>query len=251
MTLHVQQRLGRCASTAGAVAGLLVTLASGCLDTGRERVSLPLRVAGVTPSPVAGAAGWTITLDGAELAFGPLYLCAGEQAGALCDTARLEWTGSALVDALDPEPRVAGALEGVSGPVRSWMYDLGITSLLTQQRPTALAAAIELGENSVRLSGVARRDERALPFSLVLPIQQDEATELGACVVRKSASDPFEHEVAGDDTALTVRFDPAPWVREIDFDALAEDALDDQAQRAVRNAIVAGARPSFEWGDAP
>ena len=235
----------------GALAGLLMILAGGCLDTGREQVSIPLLVAGVAPTPVAGAGGWTITLDSAELAFGPLYLCAGEQAGALCDTARLEWTESTIVDTLDPEPRVAGALQGVSGPVRSWMYDLGITSLLTQQRPAALEAAIELGENSVRLTGVARRAERELPLELALPIQQDEATELGACVVRKSTSDPFEHEITGDETALTVRFDPRPWLLEVDVDALAEDPTSGQAQRALRNALVAGARPTFEWGTPP
>jgi hypothetical protein len=232
----------------GALTGLLISLAGGCLDTGRERVSIPLRVAGVAPTAVAGAGGWTITLASAELAFGPLYLCAGEQAGALCETARLEWTESIVVDALDPEPRVAGALQGVSGPVRSWMYDLGITSLLTQQRPAALAAALELGENSVRLSGVARRAERELPFELALPIQQDEAAELGACVVRKSTSDPFVHEITGDEIALTVRFDPRPWLLEVDIDALTEDPASAQAKRALRNALVAGARPSFEWG---
>jgi len=248
--------------------------------------------------PIVGANGWSIELHQAQLAFGPLYLCAGYQAGSLCETARAEWTDSAVVDALDPNALEVGQLTGVSGPIRSWMFDLGITSLLTQQRPEVLSAASSLGGNSVRISGVAVKGSRSLPFAIAMPIQQDEMTEIGASVVRKSTADVFEHRLSDKDQGLTVRFDATPWVREIDFEALVDDSTcvgggaplacagnlefscdasgaisaqrdcealnqtciralgcvdraelgpDSQGFRAVRSAIVAGARPSFEW----
>jgi hypothetical protein len=283
---------------------VIVALAAvSCVDTGQDRVDIPLRVAGTAVAePVPAVNGWLVELTRAELAFGPLYLCAGYQAGSLCDTARVEWVESAIVDALDPEAVSGGALHGVTGPVRSWMYDLGITSLLTQQRPVALSAARDLGGNSVVIEGVARKDQHAISFVVELPIQQEEATEIGASVVRKSGSDRFEHEVTGDETALTVRFDPRPWVHDFDFDALVEDAVcapggpaivcngvtertcdvdgatveqrdcaelgmaclrgsgcsaelrfavESQGYRAVRTALVAGERPTFEWGNGP
>lgn len=243
----------------------LVLLALGaqlpcaCLDTGQAELSIPLLVAGTSVAePIAASNGWLIELQQAQLAFGPLYLCAGYQAGGLCETARAEWLDSTVVDALAADAVPAGVLHGVSGPVRSWMYDLGITSLLTQQRPVALGAAQSLGGNSVRLAGVARKEARALSFLLELPVQQEEATELGVSLVRKSSSDAFEQELRGDE-ALTVRFAPHGWVRDLDFDALASSAASEtatlapesQAERALRSALVAGERPAFEWSSTP
>lgn len=276
---------------------------ASCVDVGQEPVSVAMRVAGTSSEgPASAANGWSIELDRAELAFGPLYLCAGYQAGSLCDTARAEWGGSAVVNALDAEAHDVGALTGVSGSAHSWMYDLGITSLLTQQRPNVLPAAESLGGNSVRLEGVARKAAHEVPFTVELPVQQEAATEIGVCVVRKSGSDRFAHELSRNDSALTVRFDAAFWMRDVDFDELVEDAscapggpnvvcagtteltcsseglLDaqrdcaaeglacirgqgcvervrfepgSQGHRAVRSALVAGARPAFEWSATP
>jgi hypothetical protein len=272
---------------------------ASCIDTGQQDVAIPLWVSGSsTTNTVSSTGDWAIELEQAQVAFGPLYLCAGYQAGALCDTARVEWVESVVVDALDPAPHEAGQLTGVSGVVRSWMYDLGITSLLTQQRPEALSAANSLGGNSVRIAGVAVKGARRVPFAIAMPVQQEEATEIGVSVVRKSTTEVFEHEIRGDEQALTVRFDAAPWVREIDFESLVEDAScmatgaprvcagnveltcdasgativqrdcgqtnqtcvraqgcvervsfspESQGFRAVKAALVAGARPSFEW----
>jgi len=282
---------------------LALIAATGCIDTGQDQVSIPIRLAGTSvAAPVSSANGWSIELTRADLAFGPLYLCPGYQAGSLCDTARMEWIETAVVNALDPEVDDAGALDGVTGPVRSWMYDLGIASLLTQQRPEPLSAAQALDGNSVRIEGVASKGPHAMPFLIEIPIQQEEATEIGVSVVRKSGSDRFEHVITGNETALTVRFDPGPWVRDVDFDTLVENASctpggptsvcadsreltcsatgaieaerdcspiglacvrgrgcvdrvtftpESQAYRAVKGALVAGTRPSFEWSSAP
>ena len=238
----------------------------GCGDTEQDRVSIPLLVAGEqVTEPVLTANGWSVALQRADLAFGPLYLCAAYQAGALCDTARAEWIGSVVVNALDGESREAGALSGVTGSVRSWMYDLGITSLLTQQTPQVLAAADALGGNSVRLAGTATKDAAIVEFTLELPVRQDESTERGVSVVRKSSNEEFAHDITGAERALTVRFDARPWVRDIDFELVVTSASCDpadgrvvctgfspetQAYRAVRGALVAGSRPSFQFSDA-
>ncbi|MBL8955936.1 MAG: hypothetical protein JNK82_34495 [Myxococcaceae bacterium] len=200
---------------------LFAVLLAACVDTGQEPVSFAMRVAGTAPAaPAPALNGWEITLDSARLAFGPLYLCPGFQAGSLCDTARAEWVDSAVVDVLDPATYDAGTVEGSTGPVRSWMFDYGVVSLLTQQQPVALAAAQRLDGNSLRLSGSARKGGRELPFALDVRIQQ--VVEGGASIVRKSDTDTFSHDLAVGDTALTVRFDARPWLRDVDFDALVE-----------------------------
>ena len=222
----------RCGWLAGVLAGLLpLTLIAstagslaGCIDDPQETATVPLRLAGTSvDSRFPGTSGWTIQLDTAELAFGPLYLCAGAQAGELCDTARAEWLDSAVVDVLSPTPVAVGELQGVTGPVRSWMYDLGIVSLLTRQEPLALDAAEKLGGNSLRLVGTATRDSDAVPFTAELAIRQEEGNERGVSVVRKASNDPFDHEIIGSGEQLTVTFDARPWLSAIEFERFVDD----------------------------
>jgi hypothetical protein len=134
-----------------------------------------------------------------------------------------------------------------------------------------------------------------------VPIQQSDDTELGVPVVRKSTSEAFFRDVGEGESGLVVRFDPAAWVRRIDFrpyatadacapagPAVACDGTlertceaeaelsrrdcselgqvcvpgqgcreeltierDTEAFRSLRNALVSGARPSFEWDYVP
>lgn len=232
----------------------LAASCGACVDTGQDRVSVPLEVAGTArDEPIQGRAGFAIDLVRAEIAFGPLYLCAGALAGDNCDAARLEWRDSVVVDALAPEPFGAGDLVGVSGEVRSAMYDLGIPSLLTATHPVELAAATALSGNSVRLAGTATRGAESLAFELQMPIAQAESAERGLPIVRVSGAPELVRDVTGEELALRVRFDPSPWLRDIDFEAVAGAAEEDpfgpdgQAQRAVRGALLSGARPAFEW----
>jgi hypothetical protein len=193
---------------------------SACVATGQEDVAVPLSVAGTAiEAPIVGKDDAQIVLSRAELAFGPLVLCAGAQAGELCETARLEWLDAEVVDAMDPRVVEVGALEGISGTVRSWMYDVGYASVLTQEDALELDAARDLDGASVRLEGVATIAGLALPFSASVVIRAEESTEVGVPVVRSSADDQIEHDVGPDDAGLLVRFDPAPWVSEIDFSA--------------------------------
>ncbi len=231
------------------IAGVLALAATGCGESSQTELEVPLRVAGSPAQPIETSGGWTVTLDRADVAFGPLYLCAGAQAGELCETALLDWTGSVVVDALGAAPQAAGSLRGTTGTQRSFMYDLGIVSLLTQTDPVPLAAARRLGGNSVAIAGRAERGAERIEFSAGLKIAQAADTEQGIPVVRGRARTP-EALAPGDQ--LTVRFDPYTWVGDIDFDALSDAgdgriADDSQAARAIRNAVTSGFPPEFEW----
>src|SRR5690606_2863629 len=155
-----------------------VAVAIACVAVGAAQIEVPLQVAGTAvDEPVVGKAGAQIELDRAELAFGPIYLCAGAQAGELCDTAQLEWLDAVVIDALDPAPVEAGRLRGREGTVRSWMFDLGVVSLLTQKNPLVLAAAEQLGGASLRIEGRAELDGVVLPFAVAVVVRQEEQTE--------------------------------------------------------------------------
>jgi hypothetical protein len=286
----------RCALTL--LVGWVAPHMSGCADSSQTRVQVPLEVHGTAPTgPLLSLGAVPVTLTRADLAFGPLYMCAGAQAGELCETARVEWLDTVVVDALDPLPQPAGDLYGVSGVVQSWMFDLGISAQLTRDDPFVLEAAESLGGHSLVLEGSALVSGVTLPFVAEVAVQQTDATELGVPVVRKSSSDPFNEDVSGAERALQVRFDPATWLAGVDLrpyvqfatcapaqegvlcDGLLEWTCDaggantsrdcaalgqvcvagegcadhvviapgSEASRALRNALVAGARPTFTW----
>lgn len=281
---------------------MMALMLCACAETGQAPVSVPLWLAGADVSgDVPAGGGTTVQVERAELAFGPLYLCAGTSAGDLCETARLEWLDSAVVDLTVAEPAEAGRLDGATGTVRSWMYDLGISSQLTRSNPFVLSAARELGGASFVLEGVAVIEGIEVPFEVNVAVQQTDETELGVPVVRKSSSDVFFHDVSESEAGLVVRFDLAAWLRSTDFSSLLErgsceldgaptvcdgaveqrcdgpllTASRDCAQlgqacepgsgcvervriednteifRALRNGLVSGSRPEFEWLDGP
>lgn len=246
----------------------LVALACGCAEIPQDRASVPLYLAGTDLSePIVAAGDVPVVVERADLAFGPLYLCAGANSGDLCETARLEWLETAVVDATDSAPASAGELHGVTGTVRSWMYDLAISSQLTRGAPFVLDAAAELGGASLVLEGRARVDDTELEFRAAVPIQQNDDTEIGVSVIRKSTSEAFFRDVRADESGLLVRFDPTAWVRGIDFRSYAPDDRcdegeegcaqpltfepDSQAYRSVRIALVSGVRPTFQWDYTP
>jgi hypothetical protein len=252
---------------------LLCTLAScallSCGEAGQSRVSVPLYASGVELSePIEARGGVTLTLTRAELAFGALYLCAGVSAGDLCESARLEWLDSAVIDTLDPTPQTLGTLTGVSGSVRSWMYDLGLSSQLTAEEPFVLEASKELGGYSFILEGVAELDGARASFSARVKIQQSDDTELGVPVIRKSSAERFEHEVDAEESGLLLKFDPRPWLSGLDLNSYLsgvaceevpcepseltfEITSPSEAHRALRIALLTRGRPTFTWGYTP
>ena len=201
----------------------LFVISSGCKESFQNSVKLPLRVMGTSlDEPVLAQNDTKILLDRADLAFGPLYLCAGVNAGDLCDVARLEWLDSAVINTLDDQVQQVGDLRGVTGQVLSWMYDLGISSQLTRDDPFILAAAEELGDQSMVLEGRAVVDEFEIPFTASLSLKQSDDTELGVTIIRKSLSDRFNKDVTLDDQNLTIQFNPADWVKNLDFNTYLE-----------------------------
>ncbi|HET8932037.1 MAG TPA: hypothetical protein VFN67_01295 [Polyangiales bacterium] len=202
----------------------LVMLLSACVDTGQTRVALPLYLAGSDLSaPLTAAGGLELEIERAELAFGPLYLCAGNTAGELCDTARLEWLDSRVIDLTRSAPALAGELTGVSGTVRSFMYDLGISSQLTRGDPFMLEAAKQLDGASFRVAGSALLNGARVPFSAELAVQQGPGTEQGVPVIRKSVSESFEHDVGPNEAGLLVRFDAASWLSTLELRSYVRD----------------------------
>jgi hypothetical protein len=233
------------------------TLAA-CADAGGSRISVPLTAVG-TPQESVRVTDWEVHLTSAQLAFGPLYLCAGELAGSLCDSAQAEWLGSAVIDVLSSRRQTLGELQGQTGTAQSFMYDLGLSSSLTQEKPVVSEAARELDGNSVVLLGEAVNGEAAFEFSLALELAQSEETEIGVPIVRSSLTDGFEHSLAAGD-ALRLHFDAAEWLASVDFQAIYDAAAcdgrctsrvalvsDGQAARALRSALLTRAKPVFDW----
>lgn len=251
----------------GSLALLGITGLGACTDVGQRYAEVPLLVSGTDLSePLLAAGDVTLTIERAELAFGPLYLCAGTQAGDLCETARLEWLDSVRVDLTNTAPRRAGTLSGTTGRVRSWMYDLGISSQLIREEPFVLDAARELGGASLIVEGRASRGNLDVPFEVAVVIQQGSEAERGVPVVRKGTADVFNHDVTGREQALSVVFDAASWLRSMDLSAeLATSACetagacaealhlapDGQAYRGLHNAVVSGRRPRFDFEPPP
>ena len=193
-----------------------VLLVSGCVDTGRNYASIPLFTAGTDlSSPISTSDGSTLQIDRADIAFGPLYLCAGASAGQLCETARFEWLESAVIDTTLTEQTQIGTLDGVTGPVRSWMYELGISSQLTRLDPFVLDAAQQLGGFSFVLEATATVSGIEIPVTAELAIQQSNDTELGVPVIRKSVSEPFFRDITGDEDGLLITFDASKWVTDL------------------------------------
>jgi hypothetical protein len=246
---------------------LSVFALAGCADVGQSQAEVPLYVSGTQlERPIDAVGDVTLTIDRAELAFGPLYLCAGAQAGDLCDAARLEWLGSVRIDLTEREPERAGTLSGTTGRVRSWMYDMGISSQLTREQPFVLEAAQELGGASLVVEGRARQEGSEVPFAVAVVVQQGTDVERGVPVVRKSTADVFNHDVTGAEAGLWVTFDANPWLASMDLRPELEASAcrtegecaeplrldpERQAYRGLHHAVVSGRRPELSWDPLP
>ncbi len=236
---------------------LLPTVLTACVDSSVAMRDIELRVAGMEATAFDGRDEWTIELDRARLAFGPVTLCPGRSAGEFCESARGEWIDAVVVDGLEPKAKRAGDLVGTSGPVLSWMYDYGLVSLLTHKAPYVTEAADDLGGNSVQLRGCAFKAERRVCFELSAPVSQTTETEQGVPVVRVSGIQGVSDLTQI--SSLTATFDPRDWVATIDFEALTLGqqceaecdvgrlAADSQGVRAVQSALAGTARPQLSW----
>ncbi len=234
--------------------GLLPHVACG--DTIGEAVEVPLSASGAAePSFTQG--DWEVTLEQAHLGFGPLYLCPASVAtGELCEMAVVELIDSVAFDALDPTAQTLPPLVGVTGAVRSAVFDYAISWPLTYRSPRAGAGAP--GGHSARFAGVAKDGARTLYFSADIDVAPNAVERLASGAVT-------EHTITDDASRLHLVFDPIGWWRGVDFDALATSAFSDpeagdtatisveagsDAYASIVHAMTAGVRPRLEWSRA-
>jgi hypothetical protein len=223
----------------------------GCDNTGRSYVEVPFRARGEMRAPF-DVNDWSVELDRADLALGPLYLCATESASPeFCDAATLEMLETVTIDALDPMPRELATLRGITGTVRSAMWDYGVSWLGTASRPRVNPGAPD-GHSAV-FSGVATHvDGRRFEFECALDVPP---IMPGALVIRGQRIEAHSISIGGE--MLTLAFEPSAWIRRLDFERLADRAMagenpvvlspGDPDHEALIVAMTSGALPSFEW----
>jgi hypothetical protein len=205
-------------STWSRCAGAALLFLAGCVpDTGREVVPVTLAAAGVDAPPFE-VDGFTVTLERADVAFGPVDFCATESADLeLCDAALFEDREPFVIDALDPAVVPVAAMEGTTGAVRTAFFDYGRSWYLTSSTPTSSPDLLE-GHSAI-LEGAAERGEDVVRFVAAIDVTP---ITRGAVAVQGAKT---EATVAGGETVV-VRVDPRAWLAGVDFDALLAEVTD-------------------------
>lgn len=228
---------------------VLAALIAGCGSTGQDVASFPIHGAGAGEATFESD-GWSVTIERADVGFGPVYFCATTVADMdACEEAKAEWLGTASIDALDPGPQMLGEAAAITATVRSAMFDYGRSWLLTAGRPQANAGAPR-GRSAVF---VVRATKDGATLEVRASIDIDPANAGQSAVIGAPTG---EAAIEGDE-ALTVRIDPAAWWRRIDFDVLAamdedgdgavELARGDLAYEELVLAMTTRQLPAFEW----
>lgn len=229
--------------------GITLTMFA-CGDTGRDEVSVPVFAQG-TPSRPVTIEGAQLRLTKAEVAFGPLYLCATESAESeLCETALAELLNTQSCDALSAEEQPLATLEGTTGSVRSGFFDYGITWGLTQQGPRANPGSAR--GHSARFEGEIELDD-GTRFTFEAEVDIDPLSAGDAAVNGLKT----RHTLSQQTQALTVRFDPNAWLRRIKVDgilALTPNADGEvtfepgsQPYEAIVQGMTANSPPTLLW----
>ncbi len=239
---------------------LPLPFASGCLDTGSEALTFPLRVGGSGTNSITDRSGFEIELQQARLVIGPLYLCSSPGGGELCELARAEWQDSVDVDLLSSEDSLAGDVLGHAGTIRSYMFDLGYSSLLTRSETLPSPAAEKL-RGSLRLAGTARRDAVVVSFAGTLALQAGEQTEKGVALLRGRLETPVDLDEV---SSMRIQFDLADWFSTLRFEDIAsadgcttactvEAPLENGSElgRMLTSTILGGQRPEVTFKRKP
>jgi hypothetical protein len=230
----------------------LLLATAACSGTGQPEIEYPAFAAADAPGHISADNGYSVTLDVAQVAFGPVYFCASSSGSAtLCEAALGELTTVSVFDALDPLPRSLGTAHGFTGTIRSASYDYGINWFLTDDAP--IPAVVAPGGHSAHFEGHAVKGARTLRFIAdvdVVPQFQGQ---------RAAPSEAASATIQGNEERLDIHFPVGPWFEHVDFDKAPSDADEDHPyviSPASRNhgAIVIGmtaeAPPSFEWSAA-
>jgi hypothetical protein len=198
--------------------------------TATATLTVPARAPASCAAPCACDGGdWQVVLERADVAFGPLYLCASERAEPdLCPESLAELLEVGVIDALDPAPALLGEGLALTGRAQSAMWDYGRSWLFTSAsvRPDPSAP----GGHSLVLRGTATRGATRLRFAADVDVDPSEAGLYGV------QSAPVRHDFVGPYERLLVRVDAGAWVARVNFDELAcaRASADDEDVAIVR-----------------
>ena len=82
--------------------------------------------------------------------------------------------------------------------------------------PFVLEAAQRLNA-SIVIEGEAMLNEQTVPFTAAIPIQQNDDTELGVPVIRKSSSELFSYVINAEQKGLLIQFDVEDLIDSLDL----------------------------------
>jgi hypothetical protein len=232
------------------LAPIALLACAACSGTGQPDVDYAAFAAPAAPGAISADHGWSVTLDQATVAFGPVYFCASESGSAtLCQTAIGELLTTTAFDALDPTPRALGTAHGFIGKIQSASYDYGIHWFLTDDAPTPAPAAP--GGHSAHFSGTAVKAGKTIHFRAevdVVPQFQGQ---------RAAPSQVATATITGEGEKLDIQFAVGQWFEHVDFDEapVGQDPYVISAGTRNHGAIVIGmtaeAPPTFVWSAAP
>jgi hypothetical protein len=231
---------------------LSLCLTCGCIEASQDPVDYEA-VAVPRGDGTVMVSGWMVTLTRADVAVGPFYFCAAASGSStLCASSIAEVARVSLVDALARAAVPVGAVHGFTGNVQSASYDFGISWFDTQTEPTPAPALP--GGHSMRLEGHANNGTVTIPFTAdvdVVPQYQGQnaiSTAPASATVKSAA------------TRLEISFDPAAWLKQLDFDVVAASVAATGKLPFVispgmpeHTAILVGLKnlspPEFRWVD--
>jgi hypothetical protein len=225
---------------------LCALLGAACGQTSQTEVTYPIVAHGVAPAAIQ-AGDWSVTLEVAEVGFGPLYLCSTAAASSdLCPAALAEYIDTATIDLLDPAAQPLGDINGVTGEIRSATWDYGVTWLATQTEATPQSGAP--GGHSAHFEGSATDGVTTIRFVAdvdALPLYRGTRTVQGTQV---------SADVTDDRVELDVDFDVAGWWSRVDIGELVDiggDPVvvpsDSRAHSALVLQMTTNATPTFTW----
>jgi hypothetical protein len=236
---------------------LFSSSALACSGTGQPEISYAAYATPIAPGPAIEAGDFTISLDEATLAFGPVYFCAAASGSAtLCETAVAEITDTFAIDLRSAEPQPLGLVNGFTGEIRSASFDFGIHWFLTESQP--VASPVAPGKHSVRFRGHAESASAQIAFVAEIDVLPTLRGQRAVPSVETFAN------VGERRPELHIEFDAASWIAAIDWEkveagAAASNAGGDDApyrieigspeHNAVVIAMVSKKPPAFLWVD--
>jgi len=237
-------------SLACAVA-LALTACGGAADTAGREVGFRLAAESMPsgdrpPGSFVTRTGWTVTLEEAAVAIGPVYLLSEPPPSARRHRAwewlvqrawahsgfddfdggevRGEYLGRFVIDAVRAGPQPISMSRGVAGRVRSVTLEL--------QPPASASPSLHGHQAWVR--GVAVRGEETIPFEGGLDLPE-------AGTVRKVVGIATDVDL-DDGVMVVIELHPERWLSEADFSALPKPSGGDE-----RRTMEPGTQPWDAW----